>query len=86
MALVVADRNGLTSKLEDVLVTVLRTLPSAPFYSSEGLFFKRSDPSPSTESGLESRLVLLIGISIITHVKPVTHPLREWNVIIMQRV
>ena len=26
VALVAADRNGLTSKLEDVLVTVLRTL------------------------------------------------------------
>ncbi len=37
VALVAADRNGLTSKLEDALATVLRTL-SAPFYSSEGLF------------------------------------------------
>ncbi len=34
VALVATDRNGLTSKLEDVLVTVLRL----KFYISEGIF------------------------------------------------
>ncbi len=36
VALVAADRNGLTSKLEDVLATVLRTLQlhSTAFFSS----------------------------------------------------
>ena len=34
VALVAADRNGLTSKLEDALATVLRTLQ----LHSEGLF------------------------------------------------